>query len=438
MTDASPPSPRTQDPVGADPLPKHTTPTWEVELLISGVMVFAMVQLPGWLDDRYFDLYSRFSPDWRLVLFPCYLYLRITALILAITFVLHLLLRAHWIALVGLDSVYPEGIRWDRTRMGPLAREIARRRLGSFADAIERADNLATIVFAAGVQMALLTLKMVAIIAAIAAVFIAIGLFVALPQGGMLVMATIVVLVVPFALARIIDQRFGERLAPDGAFARTIAGIIRNYARIGLGYEGQPGGLMLSSNRGYRSSAAIFVAVMTLTFGLTLFQVNTGDEPFAIGDYGLLPEARRDTGDVLRADHYDDQRDGARPATMPYIPSQVVSESWLRLTIPIDPAVHDAALQRYCPALVHPSTADPLQRRALLDCFAAIHPLQLDGHPVAGLRYDLGSDARAHRPALVAMIDVRALANGRHELGVGAPKNADGKSGVSDRIPFWR
>jgi hypothetical protein len=33
----------------ADKLPKHTTPTWEVELLISGVAVFAMMQLPGWM-----------------------------------------------------------------------------------------------------------------------------------------------------------------------------------------------------------------------------------------------------------------------------------------------------------------------------------------------------------------------------------------------------
>ena len=37
-------------------LPRRTTPTWEVELLISGVAVFAMLQLPGWLDDRLFAL----------------------------------------------------------------------------------------------------------------------------------------------------------------------------------------------------------------------------------------------------------------------------------------------------------------------------------------------------------------------------------------------
>ena len=49
---------------GRDGLPKHTTPTWEVELLISGVAVFAMLQLPGWLDDGMFALAPRLGAAW--------------------------------------------------------------------------------------------------------------------------------------------------------------------------------------------------------------------------------------------------------------------------------------------------------------------------------------------------------------------------------------
>ncbi len=46
-----------------DQLPQHTTPTWEVELLISGVAVFAMLQLPGWLDNQLFALMPRLDSD---------------------------------------------------------------------------------------------------------------------------------------------------------------------------------------------------------------------------------------------------------------------------------------------------------------------------------------------------------------------------------------
>jgi hypothetical protein len=61
---------------------------------------------------------------------------------------------------------------------------------------------------------------------------------------------------------------------------------------------------------------------------------------------------------------------------------------------------------------------------------------------VTDLHYDAGSDARTQRPALEAMIDVRALAPGRHELAIAsAPSTTeDGTSEPSDPwvIAFWR
>ena len=86
-------------------LPAKTTPTWEVELLISGVAVFAMLQLPGLLDDWLLALEPRVGGDWRMVLILAYIYAKSAVVVLAATFVLHLLLRAIWIALVGLHSV---------------------------------------------------------------------------------------------------------------------------------------------------------------------------------------------------------------------------------------------------------------------------------------------------------------------------------------------
>jgi hypothetical protein len=57
------------------------------------------------------------------------------------------------------------------------------------------------------------------------------------------------------------------------------------------------------------------------------------------------------------------------------------------------------------------------------------------------LRYDIASDPRTDRPALVAMVDVRALAPGRHELQVARAAAPDDKrpgASAPYRIPFWR
>lgn len=137
-----------------DALPRHTTPTWEVELLISGVAVFAMLQLPGWLDDRWFTLRPRLDASWAQPLEIIYIYSKTAALILAVAFVAHLLLRARWIAQVGMHSVHPDGIRWERLRLGPIQRAVDEKQYGSAAASIDRADNLATTVFAIGVMLA--------------------------------------------------------------------------------------------------------------------------------------------------------------------------------------------------------------------------------------------------------------------------------------------
>jgi len=113
---------------GALALPRHTTPTWEVELLISGVAVFAMLQLPGMFDDALFALRPRFDAAWHDPLRMMHVYLKSASVILAATFAIHLLMRAHWIALVGMHSIYPDGVRWDKLRIGPVQREHERAR----------------------------------------------------------------------------------------------------------------------------------------------------------------------------------------------------------------------------------------------------------------------------------------------------------------------
>jgi hypothetical protein len=109
--------------------------------------------------------------------------------------------------------------------------------------------------------------------------------------------------------------------------------------------------------------------------------------------------------------------------------------------VPYLPGEDAAAMQRRCPEALAEAN-DDARAIAMLRCLAALHPVTLDGNPLADLRYDAGSDARTERPALVAMIDVRKLAPGRHELAIGRPASGSGNghSAPADPwiIPFWR
>lgn len=108
-------------------LPSDTTPTWEMELLVSGATTIGLLQLPGLLDKAYFSILNRSSEDVADLLQFLWLYSKISLITLIVTFVLHLCLRGYWVALVGMNSVYPGGVRWQNLRLGPIARQVSER-----------------------------------------------------------------------------------------------------------------------------------------------------------------------------------------------------------------------------------------------------------------------------------------------------------------------
>ena len=107
----------------------------------------------------------------------------------------------------------------------------------------------------------------------------------------------------------------------------------------------------------------------------------------------------------------------------------VASSAYLKLVVPYRPGVDDDAAA--C------ARGHGAQRAAaLLDCLQQRHAVQLDGASLPALRYDIGSDPRTDRPALVAMIDVRALPPGRHVLRIARP--ASDPAAAHAEIAFWR
>src|SRR5262245_14804552 len=91
-----------------------TSPTWELELFLSGAFVFAMFQLPGLIERLYVSLDPHATDAMGIVLFMGALYGKAIAFTLMTMFLVHLIARAYWVALLGLQSVFPRGINWPQ------------------------------------------------------------------------------------------------------------------------------------------------------------------------------------------------------------------------------------------------------------------------------------------------------------------------------------
>src|SRR3954464_7889792 len=72
-----------------------TSPTWELELFLSGAFVFAMLQLPGLIEQVFVALEPHTTETANYVLFFGVLYGKAIAFTLVAMFLLHLIARAY-------------------------------------------------------------------------------------------------------------------------------------------------------------------------------------------------------------------------------------------------------------------------------------------------------------------------------------------------------
>lgn len=430
-------------------LPTDTTPSWEIELLISGALTFASYQLPGLLDGWF----VAWSPRLPMALSEAgtitYVFAKGIALVLAITFTLHILIRGLWAAALGLHSVYPDGVRWEGVKAGPIFRAFSQAQTLTLPAFVSRLDNAASIVFALGAVLLQVTLiagvgevVTLAITAAIRATTgVEIPLIWVFGAVGLLFL-------VPIFVASTIDKRRGATLAPDSTTARAIRGVARMAGTIGLSRLMGPMMLVFTSRTGeVRGVIGIIIGIYAI-FGLVLLQAVVALGAWSPDGYRFL--SRRGPGVMLPA-YYQDQRDGVvRFESAPFIPSEVIESGWLRVFVPYRIDAFDPAAERQCGgAVAQTRDADTVRARAgrdsVIACVGRLLDVRLDAQPLPPPRWLAGTDASSGLRGLVTYLPLAALAEGPHALSLARlprrpERAADGKApAVMDRyeIPFW-
>lgn len=123
--------------------------SWQAELIISGLAIIGSLQLPGLLDAA--ERYTLLNYD-RDTLFICYIvfiYWKIFVNGVIILFLFHFVVRALWIGLVGLNSVFPGGFSPNQ-RYSQHFQDNLRAEYGDIDGFITRLDRLGSGVFGVG------------------------------------------------------------------------------------------------------------------------------------------------------------------------------------------------------------------------------------------------------------------------------------------------
>ncbi len=419
-------------------LPKRTTPTWEVELLLSGATVFALVQLATWVPGWASYISPRLDDFWRQVAGLSMIYLMCGVVVLTVAFVLHLLLRAYWVALVGMDSVFPGGLKPEKLRDGPIMRDWIMDRWKPMAAQVEQADNRATIVFGLGIGLA----RMMVTLTIVVSLLMLLALLMAAVTGtaayaSTWILAALGLLLLPWLLAMVVDRVLGHRLPRGHWLRRVVESMLAVYSLTGMGRESSTLVTLYTTSIGDRRGNWIVGGVITAGILVSMSALALFNEELGWGQYGRFPRLEANLPQTVQHLHYASQHETDRSPGHAFIPDMQASGRYLPLVVPFVPLQHERLLEG-CPEPKNkPSGYDGRQLRAqaTLDCLARGFAVTLDGEPLAQ-RPEFYSDATRDLRGLVYMIPLAGQSRGRHELVVSLPPQPE--SDENDAPPIWR
>ncbi len=126
--------------------------SWEPELLISGAAAYASLSLPGLFKSAFVAYRMDFMVGSSKIdlLFPTLIYAVFASIgqILILTFFLHFAMRAFWVGMVGLLSVYPQGIRFSEIKyVSDYGKTFLKKKLTTVDEFVIRLDKWCSILF---------------------------------------------------------------------------------------------------------------------------------------------------------------------------------------------------------------------------------------------------------------------------------------------------
>jgi hypothetical protein len=434
-----------------------TSPTWELELFLSGAFVFATFQLPGVIEAVFRRLEPHASDTGATVLFTVALYGKAIAFTLIATFMIHLIARAHWVALLGVHSVFPKGIRWNEMKVGPIAKDLYRSKIPDLGRAIAKLDNFCSVVFSAGLLIVIVFVYSTLLGGTVSGLAYLIAHAVNHGRGMKEFFFALMFLFVLIPVTSgLIDKKYGERMSPDSRGYRVVRGMLRFAFAINLTRVLGPMMWTLMSNVGRkRSMVFLYLAIVGLIVLAAADRLMQADR-LSINSYDFFG-ASRDHG--MRYQYYENQREeGESYSRIPSIQSDIIRDPYVKLFIPFSPPRHNAAVARTCPTLKPLQDrgvslgADPFLDDSLvvpvLACLARLHAVTLDGAAQPSAQFAFYEHPGTGLKGMIAYIPIDSLARGRHvislmpvppaELPTDSTKLANASWKKPMVIPFWR
>lgn len=417
---------------------------WELELLISGAVVFSLLQVPGVVDGVFAHVQAHLGERAHFGAFMLYTYVKLILYTLISCFILHLGTRAYWVGLIGLESVFPRGVRWEDTAYGPVISEVYKKKLGRLQPRIDAADRFCSILFPLAFTLVMVFAYSVVMLGAVT--LLAFGISRLLLDGryfGLVGGAIFALIMLVPVTAWALDKAWGARATPGSGTEKTIRrlSLVAYYVNAMPAYGTVFMTLFSNAKKGARYP--LMYALMAVLFGFYMVKdVFIAQGVLLTSDHVYLPDTPGEFG--VRAAYYENQREpGGVYDRTPSIQSDVVRDPYVKLFIPYTPIRHGAAFAEQCPDVEPLSRAGmrmdigsppgAAQVKAVMDCWMRLQPVTLNGAP---LRPDFRfyTQPESGLRGIVAYIPVAGLPRGENVLTVGVSPRPSADARIREAV----
>ncbi len=394
-------------------LQKLKDESWEAELLVSAIAIFGIFQLfkvIDWSTNKFIDI----LPPSQYMIGYSIVFIGLLAIsILVSMFVIHFFLRAYWIGLVGLNSVFPDYSLKD-SAYSEIYTEKLIEILPKLKDSIQKVDELCSVIFSAAFTILLLYLYM----ALLASVYLFLFNWLSEYIPYYFLLIPLAILVIAYILQMIISVIANIKAYKQNKVIQTLYFKIVKIASLlmfGPLYKSILQISMIFGSNFKKKKGLIALIVIFLFSGIfiALFQISNTNILYLV-----TKEVYFDKTEIY-AGYYTTENQHMNFLLAPEITSDIVTSKTLKLFIPI--FSHEEKMrQNSCGTYKENPDKSKLEQRKerrsrLLDCYKKYHQVFLNNEKIAPdyMRY---YHPRTHQFGIVCYINLSDANKGKNIL----------------------
>ena len=378
--------------------------SWEPEILISSIVLFGLFQVPALLErlQHFLTHYSLEIFSWGTADETMLTLLKVANIWLIAGFMVHLLLRSIWVALVGLSYVYKDGIKVEQLKFKEKFNQALFKNR-TYESNIIRLEEICSTSFAISFLLFMCILGAFFLLSIVAlALALAHELFPDFRNYGWIdpfLMGVVLIYLIDFLTLGLLKRiPYLSNIYYPAYKVMSLLSLSPLYRKIYYG--------LVSNHKPWKSIVAILLFV-----GISTLMILSIRNEENIADVIQLRVSENDE-QLLFPGHYENLS-GGKPSSRIMIPSDIIDGDVLRVFL-----VHRSAFEGsyILPLCNYEGRKDTMNADTLaMECLLAFYKLKLDGAPVEA-DYLFHEKMDTKQIGLQAYLDIAHLDRGMHKL----------------------